>query len=850
MDKASIEEVRRIMENEPPMLFLGAGFSLGATNEYGDIPLGDTLKQEIIDIFIRGNVDEEAIREIEHYELQDVCEFVDESLKQYTELREFLVKRLGNVKPAEFHYNLTNYPWKKIYTVNIDNLVEVVYRKSQNTLLVQNQAKQKTGDHSLEYMKLHGCVYGPTSGLVFSRKEYNDLISGRMNFKLNDLGHDIQRETFIFIGASMDEADIDSYIIKYEQAGYFRKGRMIFVDPKPKMKIRNRVNSFSGILLEWTTEQFMEFLDTVHYKPDELEKCIKRLNYSGIYLYNDIVNNIESVKTYESKLYEGYNCEWRDVLDGWLFESPYFEGLRKRMEQISYADGDTYCIALYGKGLVGKGCMLKQAGVWLDKKGYTVLEFRGKSLDYSKLFDFMRNDTGKRYALLIEDASFYYKIIERMFEENDTNKKLLILTTSRNYYHLKKRYYLEGNPYEEFEVRDKLDYKYAQIIYKKISEKGYLGELSREETKGCAEITRHKILSNLFIAITYGENFQKRVDASLNDLLTDYSEQGIRLFKELTLFEKVDVPYYPNEILTARYSIDFNCFNKDAEKISASEAAIVDFVRIDREGVSLKNKIILEQVWKLTTIREKQEIVYGILHYIAPYVSENDNNYWRVIFESLLKVDILIDKLDFGLKDILSLFYRLKEEYGDISYYWLQMGIAEQKKKDYVKALNHLKMANSIRPYAYQIQHAIARNYLKQANYVKDIAEADALFKIGEEKMLELINSHEHYKDKARNFSIHCYILEKIAFLNKYNRKISNDEIRRMKRWIDSILHTKDDYIKGLLKAFVLLLKDNNKVDMINFKPGDPYWNALNQQKMLGNDENDENDEDILVESY
>ena len=68
-----------------------------------------------------------------------------------------------------------------------------------------------------------------------------------------------------------------------------------------------------------------------------------------------------------------------------------------------------------------------------------------------------------------------------------------------------------------------------------------------------------------------------------------------------------------------------------------------------------------------------------------------------------------------------------------------------------------------------------------------------------------------------------------------------------MKGWIDSILYTKDNYLTGLLKAFVLLLKDNNKVDIINFKPGDPYWNALNEQKMLGYQDNDE---DILVESY
>ncbi len=43
-NKLSIEEVKNILQKEPPMLFLGAGFSLGATNEYGDIPLGNALK--------------------------------------------------------------------------------------------------------------------------------------------------------------------------------------------------------------------------------------------------------------------------------------------------------------------------------------------------------------------------------------------------------------------------------------------------------------------------------------------------------------------------------------------------------------------------------------------------------------------------------------------------------------------------------------------------------------------------------------------------------------------------------------------------------------------------------------
>ncbi len=848
MEQKVIDEVRRILEAEPPMLFLGAGFSLGASNEYGEIPLGEGLKHEIFTKFIEGKVSEEEKAEIEQYDLQDVCEYVDDPLNNYKELRSFMVERLKNVKPAEFHYTLSCYPWKKLYTVNIDDLVEHVYRKNRQNLLIQNQSSQKKDNQNLEYIKLHGCVDGPTEELVFSRKEYSNLISGRMNFKLNDLVHDIQRENFLFIGASLDEPDIDSYVTKYEHAGYFRKGKMIFVDPKPSIKVRNRVKAFSGILLEWTTEQFMKFLSTIDYDPDEQEKCIKRLNYSGIHLYTDTVNSIERKYVYESRLYEGYICEWRDVLENWLFESPYFLELKNRINRIDYEEGNTYCVALYGVRLVGKGCLLKQIGAWLNTRGYTVLEFKGKSLDSKKLFEFIRIDKGNQYALLVEDASFNYKVIEKMYEENNTGKKLLVITTSRNYYHLKKRYYLEGNPYEAFEIKDKLDYTYAQIIYRKLSEKGYLGELSRDEPQGCAQIVGYSILSNLFVKITYGEHFQKRVQDSLNHLLEDYSEQSMRLFKELTLFDQIDLPYYPNEMLTARYSIDFNCFHgAGTGKISASEEAIVDFVRIDAEGVTLKNNIMMEQVRKRTSLDEKKEMVLGILKYIAPYFSENDNNYWRVIFESFLKEDILETKLHFCLKDILHLFYQLKEEYGEISYYWLQLGIVEQKRKDYAKALNHLQMAKSIRPHAYQIQHAIARNYLKQANFTGDSTEAEALFKTGEEKMFELINSREYYKNKAKNFSVHCYVLEKIRFLNKHGKEISNDDAKRMKRQIDSIWDIRDDYMNGLLNEFMLLLRKRNRLSAIKFQMGDKYWNALNQQKGLAVEEETE---DALIESY
>ncbi len=64
-NQEAANKVRQILESAPPMLFLGAGFSVGSTNEFGEIPLGDGLKKEIVAKFIQGQVGEEEQQEIE-----------------------------------------------------------------------------------------------------------------------------------------------------------------------------------------------------------------------------------------------------------------------------------------------------------------------------------------------------------------------------------------------------------------------------------------------------------------------------------------------------------------------------------------------------------------------------------------------------------------------------------------------------------------------------------------------------------------------------------------------------------------------------------------------------------------
>lgn len=841
----NLDKLNSVLLNGNPMLFLGAGFSYGSKNSFGDIPTGKGLAKDLFNEFVDGIVSKEDEKEILQYNLQELCQYINRSLKKEQELKDYLIKRFKNVVPQEFHYILASYPWKKIYTVNIDDLVENIYRKLKIDLVVQNANKEKNVLDEVEYIKLHGCVNKPEEPFIFSKADYTNLISSKVNFKLNNMVADIQRENFIFIGASLDERDIDFYITQYENAGYFRQGSLFFVDPKPSVMMKGRIEELGGTIIEWTTEEFLKHVKSIGFKQDEQEKCKAKLNYSGIFLYDDIVKQYNTSEVYESRLYEGYNSTWRDLLEGWIFETPILKEIKQHIHNINVNGCSCYAVALHGKSLVGKDCLIKQIGIFLYREGYEVLEFKGKYLEINRLREYINVNINTKFALLIENASYYYKKIEMLLQSDFGEKQLLIITSSRNYYHYKKRYYLDGNSFCEFRVDDLINREYAMSIYSTLKEKGYIGDLSRDQEEGIREIIRHKHLINFFTELTYGSGFKKKLLKVAKNIFSG-GEQIEKLYVELVIFEKADIPYYPSELLTSRYSIDFNIYRKERyDQLTEEQSMIVDYVRIEDNGISLKNKVLVKEIWRVLPEEKKIASILDILKCIAPYVSEHKNNYWRIVFESLLKEDCLERKLGIQVSEQLKIYYQVKKDFAEISYFWLQLGIAEQKNKNYEKALNHLKMAKNIRPMAYQIQHAIARNYLKHANCIEDFVTSETLFLEGERLMVALIDSNEYYKAKARNFSIHCYILEKSKYIRNQKSMISNKELLEMKKYIDLMVADDDTYVNSAIYEYVDLLKKIGKLDICRMVPGDRYYSALLKKEKMPYD-----DTDIIVDSY
>jgi hypothetical protein len=110
------------------ILVLGAGFSRGAKNSLGlEIPSGEELRK---DLLRRMEQDEKS-----PHSLAAVAQLYLQTTSDPEKIAGYLMGMFGNVEAAPHHAELLTLPWKRIFSINFDDLVENATRRSPRRFL-------------------------------------------------------------------------------------------------------------------------------------------------------------------------------------------------------------------------------------------------------------------------------------------------------------------------------------------------------------------------------------------------------------------------------------------------------------------------------------------------------------------------------------------------------------------------------------------------------------------------------------------------------------------------------------------------------------------------------------------
>jgi hypothetical protein len=181
-------------------LLLGAGFSMDSTNKHGNLPSGETLAAEL-----------SIVTGAKSNSLQRLYEIMTPQ-----QVKTHITDRLSCSMPGETAQLMSSFIWKRVFTWNIDDVLENVYQdgKGHQRAVPKHFNDIYTDPENMEELfliHLHGYVGQEDHGYVFSREQYLKQIM-KVNPWMMVLTQFMLSEPMIIAGTSLDEVDLDFYL--------------------------------------------------------------------------------------------------------------------------------------------------------------------------------------------------------------------------------------------------------------------------------------------------------------------------------------------------------------------------------------------------------------------------------------------------------------------------------------------------------------------------------------------------------------------------------------------------------------------------------------------------------------
>jgi hypothetical protein len=210
-----LRELAGVIQSGKAMLFTGAGFSSDARDLDGN-PLPDSA-QMIAELWPLVFADE-APDSSSLADLYDVAMLrVPERLRAYLDRR----LRIGDTALAPHYAAWFSAPWRRIYTLNVDDLEVAVQRQfalPRRLRSVSAMAHERPAPDArvIDVVHLNGTAGADATDLTFSTMQYASRLCAR-DREYSQLVADLEQSPFVFVGTTLDEVILWQHLELHRQ---------------------------------------------------------------------------------------------------------------------------------------------------------------------------------------------------------------------------------------------------------------------------------------------------------------------------------------------------------------------------------------------------------------------------------------------------------------------------------------------------------------------------------------------------------------------------------------------------------------------------------------------------------
>ncbi|WP_158614790.1 SIR2 family protein [Micromonospora sp. BL1] len=419
---------------------------------------------------------------------------------------------------------MTYLPWRRVWTLNIDDTFENAYGKDkpeERKLQVVDWQDPYSESGDLQVIHLHGHIMGhEPRTLVFSFTEYQSAARSHPVWD-QVLGGVIGTEPFLVIGAKMlDDQDVEALLMQNPPRG---TAPSFVVDPFISPGNKWELEQLGFIVLEDMPENVLRnWQESFDLGRDSLS-ALRRSSALAVPQFSKLQTNLVRPAPKDHDFYGGDAPLWSDVVGGRIATFQWMKEVIEHFERwLDTPTPDPVLHIVYGNRLTGTSSgLLAVARESIRLNATTYLFDKSSRWDIALAVDLAKEHPT---VFLIDGAADFADDIDRtlkMAKEQGASLYLLATELPRNDLRFEGR--LVGQYAKSVTSSpERLDRIDSSALAAKLENFGRLGSL---ELKDKRERTRHFFNRDVFSAmmeVEYALGFRKRLEGELSALDPDW----------------------------------------------------------------------------------------------------------------------------------------------------------------------------------------------------------------------------------------------------------------------------------------------------------------------------------------
>ncbi len=720
------------------VLFAGAGFAVGARNsEHKEPPLGSQLAELLC---------AECGWPHSGDELSIVYDQAEKHLGTVA-LRHFLERHYKDCIPGEWHLLIPKICWSRIFTTNIDDVIERSYTRTPgqqaldsitcpNPFVMPDLFMERvSGVH------LHGSVLDSSKRPTFTLEDFA-RVAVTPNPWYQALMDDMQAKSVLFVGTRLTEPPFHYYLaLRSERApgGKDSRAKGFLVSPNITPVRRRQLLDQNIVPIAATAEEFFmalsqsftggfpqrtEVLRALYpHQIDALEREDLKTPRELLRQFDFIVpSNLPQPASGRSLFYLGAEPTWSDIHNNVDAHRDIHDRFRATILE---AGNGLRCHILAGYAGSGKSAVLMRSAYDATIAGKSVYYFKGEQLlDPSPFLALAESLGDNEVYIFIDNATRHFRVVGGLVQETLKDKSVVFVLADRSHNCIPKLPLLEVARPTVTEMPE-LTRTDTERILDKLHAYGFLGilrEKPRQVQISAFLVRAHKQLLVALREATSGKGFDAILASEYDELANDQARlayvmaslvamhgvPGVRRRYLLAALDGTDVERA--RILNDMLRDVVVPRGRDADLLTPRHRVIGRFVAIEVAPLEVRIEAMRRLLIQLSSGISPDSIRRRSPEFLA--------------YRGMINYDGMSETFGHAYEVIRQMYEDVRPYYDSDFLFWLQYGRAELEQGNFDLAKNYLDQSLAIRADSHQTLHYMGVLLLKRAYSLWPYGEA------------------------------------------------------------------------------------------------------------------------------